>query len=309
MSSGPPPKVPYTKPWLSVADQVKKLESRGLLVTDRADAEIFLRHINYYRVTGYCLAFENPRHSLPAGVTFDRVKASCQFDASLRDLFYEALEIIEIDLRTVVAHYFGNKYRAFGHTDPISFHHQFDEKITQNDWLDDIRREASRSKELFIKHFERKYTQYPDLPVWVVTEIMTFGSLARMIRAMHKVDRQNVAAKYGVPAKVLFSLALHLNYVRNLCAHHSRLWDRKWSIQSDLPNEPDWQNANAVSNQRFFATLLLVRKMMLRSPHIKADADQWRDRVTNFMNAPPAVANATAFMGLTANWQTHPVWI
>jgi hypothetical protein len=40
MSSGPPSRVPYTKPWLSVADQLKKMESRGLLVTDRADAEI-----------------------------------------------------------------------------------------------------------------------------------------------------------------------------------------------------------------------------------------------------------------------------
>lgn len=309
MISGPPPKVPYTKPWLSVADQVKKLESRGLLVTDHADAEIFLTHINYYRFTGYCLAFENPRHVFPAGVTFDHVKASCEFDASLRDLLNEALEIIEIDLRTVVAHYFGHKYGAFGHTDPTHFHPQFDKKITHDNWLDEIHKEATRSKELFIKHFKQKYTQYPDLPVWVVTEIMTFGTLARMIRAMHKADRQNVAAKYGVPAKVLFSLALHLNYVRNLCAHHSRLWDRKWSIQSDLPDEPDWQNANAVSNQRLFATLLLVRKMMLRSPHIKTDADQWRDRVTNLMNAPPAVANAAALMGLTANWQTHAVWI
>lgn len=309
MSSGLPPKVSYTKPWLSVADQVKKLESRGLQVTDRADAEIFLGHINYYRFTGYCLAFENPRHVFSAGVTFDHVKASCQFDASLRDLFNEALEIIEIDLRTVVASYFGNKYGAFGHTDPASFHLEFDKKITHNNWLEEIRKEASRSKELFIKHFERKYTQYPDLPVWVVTEIMTFGSLARMIRAMHKADRQNVAAEYGVPAKVLFSLALHLNYVRNLCAHHSRLWDRKWSIQPDLPNEPVWQNSNAVSNQRLFATLLLMRKLMLRSPHIRVDADQWRDRVTNLMNAPPALAHATALMGLTANWQTHPVWI
>jgi len=96
MSSGPPSRVPYTKPWLSVADQLKKMESRGLLVTDRADAEIFLGHINYYRFTGYCVAFENPRHVFPAGVTFDHVKASCQFDASLRDLFNEALEIIEI---------------------------------------------------------------------------------------------------------------------------------------------------------------------------------------------------------------------
>ena len=309
MSSGPPPKIPYTKPWLSVTDQVKQLESRGLLVTDHADAEIFLRHINCYRFTGYCLAFEHPRHVFPAGVTFDHVKASCQFDASLRDLFNEALEIIEIDLRTVVAYYFGSRYSAFGHTAVTSFHSQFDKKITHNDWLKEIGRETGRSKELFIKHFEQKYTQYPDLPVWIMTEIMTFGSLARMIRAMHKPDRQSVAAEYGVPARVLFSLALHLNYVRNLCAHHSRLWDRRWSIQSDLPNEPDWQNANAVSNQRLFATLLLMRKLMLRSPHLRTDADQWRDRVTTLLKTPPAVANAAALMGLTANWQTHPVWI
>jgi abortive infection bacteriophage resistance protein len=308
MSSGPPPKVPYAKPWLSVGDQVKKLESRGLLVTDHADAEAFLRHINYYRFTGYCLAFEYPRHAFPAGVTFDHVKASCQFDACLRDLFNEALEIIEIDLRTVVAHHFGQKYGAFGHTAPASFHPQFDMKITHSDWLDEIRKESRRSKELFVKHFERRYTQYPDLPVWVVTEIMTFGSMARLIRAMHKADRQNVAAEYGISARVLFSLALHLNYVRNLCAHHARLWDRKWSIQTDLPNEPEWQGANTVSNQRLFSSLLLLRILMLRSPHIKTEADQWRDRVTDLLKNPPAVTNARGLMGLTANWQTHPVW-
>jgi abortive infection bacteriophage resistance protein len=145
MSSGPPPRVPYTKPWLSVADQLKKLESRGLLVTDRADAEIFLRHINYYRFTGYCVAFENPRHVFPAGVTFDHVKASCQFDASLRDLFNEALEIIEIDLRTVVAHYFGNSYGAFGHTDPASFHPQFDKRLlTTIGWTRFARKQVVR---------------------------------------------------------------------------------------------------------------------------------------------------------------------
>lgn len=308
MSNGLPPTVSYAKPWLSVADQVKKLESRGLRVTDHAGAETFLRHINYYRFTGYCLAFEHPRHVFPSGVTFENVKASCQFDSCLRDLFNEALEIIEIDLRTVVAYYFGQKYGAFGHTAPASFHPQFDKKITHSEWLDEIRKESRRSKELFVKHFEQKYTQYPDLPVWVVTEIMTFGSMARLIRAMHKADRQNVAAEYGISARVFFSLALHLNYVRNLCAHHARLWDRKWSIQSDLPNGPEWQGANTVSNQRLFSSLLLLRILMLRSPHIKTEADEWRDRVTQLLETPPAATNATALMGLTANWQAHPVW-
>lgn len=69
MSSGLPNKSPYRKPWLSVADQVSKLESRGLHVDDRSDAESFLRHVNYYRFAGYLPASENGRHNLVAGTT------------------------------------------------------------------------------------------------------------------------------------------------------------------------------------------------------------------------------------------------
>jgi len=120
MSSGTPARTAYVKPWLSVTDQVTRLEDRGLHVADRPDAESFLRHVNYYRFAGYCLAFEQPRHQFPAGVTFDHVKHAHNFDVTLRDLFNEALEIIEVDLCTSVAHYFGQKYGSFGHIDVSS---------------------------------------------------------------------------------------------------------------------------------------------------------------------------------------------
>ena len=308
MSSGIPARTAYAKPWLSVADQVTKLEARGLQVNNRPDAESFLRHVNYYRFAGYCLAFEQPRHQFPAGVTFDQIKHAHNFDVTLRDLFNEALEIIEVDLCTSVAHYFGQKYGAFGHTVPANFHRRFDYKISHADWLRKLHEEADRSKELFVQHFRRKYTQYPDLPVWAVTEVMTFGSMSRMIRAMHKHDRQNIASQYGVPAKVLFALALHLNYVRNLCAHHSRLWDRKWSIKPELPRSPDWQGANRVSNDRLFSTLLLMRKLMQRSTQVAPEAQQWKGRVETLLDTPPAVPNPSAVMGLTNNWKNHPVW-
>lgn len=308
MGNSPPVKIPYDKPWLSVADQLARLESRGLRVTDRSAAEAFLGHINYYRFSGYCLAFEDSRHVFLDGVTFDQVRNACNFDASLRDLCNEALEVIEIDLRTAVAHHFGKTYQAFGHTLPESFHPMFDKRISHRDWLSEIRKEVSRSKEMFIRHFESKYEQFPDLPAWVLTEVMTFGSLARMIRAMHKHDRQKLAAEYCVSAKVLFSLVLHLNYIRNLCAHHSRLWDRMWSIQADLPDEPEWQKANKVSNQRLFSSLLLMRVMLRRSPHLVKEPDEWRDRVSNLLQSPPAGAKSTFLMGLPENWQSHPVW-
>lgn len=308
MSSGPPPKSSYGKPWLSVADQVSKLEARGLQVTNRSDAESFLRHVNYYRFAGYCLAFEQPRHSFPVGVTFEKVKFAYKFDSQLRDLFTESLELIEIDLCTSVAHIFGKTYGAFGHSIAANFHQRFDFKTTHAHWLSKLHDETTRSNELFVKHFRQKYIEYPNLPIWAVTEIMSFGSLSRMVGALHKHDRQVVAAEYGIPAKVLSSLTHHFAYVRNLCAHHSRLWDRVWSIKPDLPRHADWMPPHIVSNERLFTTLLLMRKLLLRSPEIKPEADECRDRVNALLSNPPAVGNPSAVMGLTNNWMDHPVW-
>jgi len=305
MSSLPNHPVPYTKVWLSVPDQVKKLERRGLTVTDRSGAESFLRHVNYYCFTGYCLAFERSRDVFHAGVTFEHIQAAYDFDVTLRDLFNEALELIEIDLCTSVAHSFGGKYGAFGHLSPSNFHQDFDHNTTHAKWLDKLHEETKRSNELFIKHFRKQYCDYPNLPIWTVTEVMSFGGLSRMIAALHKCDRDDIAREYGVPARVLASMTHHFAYVRNLCAHHGRLWDRIWAIKSDLPNHQDWQS---VSNKRLFSTLLLMRKTMNRISLANKFSEEWRDRLTTLLTAPPKVPDPNASMGLTSNWKSHPVW-
>ena len=90
--SSPSTKVPFAKPWLSYADQVKLLQQRGLTIADTMAAEQFLSHLNYYRFSGYCLAFESQRHRFKGGSTFEDVVAAYQFDLTLRDFLTEALE-------------------------------------------------------------------------------------------------------------------------------------------------------------------------------------------------------------------------
>jgi abortive infection bacteriophage resistance protein len=167
------PRIPFSKPWLSYAGQVQLLQQRGLTVPDPQAAEQFLSHLNYYRFSGYCLAFENGRHNFNGGTTFDEVVAAYHFDLTLRDLLTEALEVVEVDLRAAIAYGFGRKYGAFGHTDPANFYSHFKHAI----WLDGLRKEADRSSELFVQHFRQTYAEFPDLPVWIVTEVMSFGTL------------------------------------------------------------------------------------------------------------------------------------
>ena len=206
----------YSKPWLSVADQLKRLEGRGLIVGDRNEAKRYLRYVNYYRFAGYCLAFESSRHVFLPNVTFEDIRDACEFDSRLRSLVSEALEYVEIDIRTSVAYTFGKTFGAYGHLDPANFHPQFDQNATHAEWLSKLQTETKRSRERFVKHFSKTTIEYPNIPIWALTELMTFGSLARMIQGMNKSDRQKLARAYDVPAGVVATAAHHFSFVRNL---------------------------------------------------------------------------------------------
>lgn len=295
---------PYPKQWLSHADQVRLLQQRGLIVSDFAKAAQFLSHLNYYRFSGYCLAFESHRHTFARGTTFEQVADAYQFDLVLRDLLGEALEVIEVDLRAAIAYHFGSHYGAFGHTDAKNFfarvHHQ--------NWLTRVQEEAKRSSERFILHFRQAYSEFPDLPVWIVTEVMSFGGLSKMFKFMARTDQKAIARRYSLQALVLESWMHHVVYIRNLCAHHSRLWDRVWSIKPTLPHGSGWKAPNLQSNHHLFATLLMLRYWLKRIPAVSSFAYDWKLRVESHMAMLPSTRNPEGRTGLTTNWTSNPVW-
>ena len=225
---------PFNKPWLEYSQQVALLQGRGLTVSNPALAIQFLSHVNYYRLSGYCVTFENgSRHTFVPGTTFEQLRYLYEFDFDLRDLLCEALEIIEVDVRTTVAHYFGKAYGPFGHTSSANFYHsppRLPHRLTHParpvfehaDWIAGLHKEVKRSKELFVEHHRNTYSDYPDLPLWIATEVMSFGTLSRMCEGMLVQDQRNIAAHYGVQRAVLLSWSHHLTVVRNHCAHHSK---------------------------------------------------------------------------------------
>jgi abortive infection bacteriophage resistance protein len=295
---------PYHKGWLSYSDQVQLLQQRGLVVSDLRKAEQFLSHLNYYRFSGYCLAFESQRHTFVAGTRFEQIVDAYQFDLSLRDLVTEALEIIEVDLRAAIAYYFGQRYGAFGHTAATNFYAGFG----HTDWLLRLQEEANRSSELFVTHFQHAYVEFPDLPVWMVTEVMSFGGLSKMFMGMSRPDQKSISSRYGLQPSILQSWMHHFVYVRNLCAHHSRLWDRVWAIKPTLPHGKDWATPNLRSNRHLLATLMLLRYWLKRIPAANRFAANWKNRVEQHLQSPPSVTSPDIRMGLTQSWMSNPIW-
>lgn len=295
---------PYGKPWLSHADQLRQLVARGLVVDDQASAEAFLAHVNYYRLSGYCLAFEQSRHEFADGCTFADVRAAYEFDLGLRDIVTDALEILEVDFRATIAHEFGRTYGPFGHVSPSAFFKTF----KHGEWLAKVRSEADRSRESFVDHFRTRYVEFPDLPIWIATEAMSFGALSFMFAGMTRRDEQPIAARYRLQPFELAAALHHLVYVRNLCAHHSRLWDRAWSIKPVIPRGKAWQPPWLPRGDRLFASLLLQFHLLKHCRGVQADVAGWRDRVRRHLDSPPPVPDACRRMGMPREWRDHPVW-
>ena len=108
--------VRYTKPALTFEEQIALLKSRGLVIDDEQRATRHLSNVSYYRMSAYMLSFkkldadEIVLDEFEEGTTWDNVYDLYKFDRKLRLLIFDAIERIEIALRTQVIYQLSHKY-------------------------------------------------------------------------------------------------------------------------------------------------------------------------------------------------------
>ena len=291
----------YAKPPLSLPQQIDLLTSRGLAVKSQPKADAFLSQVNYYRFSAYCLPFESARHQFKKGVTFEEIRELYEFDRRLRFLIDEALEIIEIAMRSVVAYQLSHKYGPFVHEDSSKFYARFDHAV----WIAKVHEETERSTETFITHYRNKYEGFPAMPIWMVVETMSFGGLSKLINNLLRVDQIEIAKKFGLHSTVLTSWLHTFTYVRNICAHHSRLWNRELAIAIVVPRAKYWDE---VDSKRVISVVLAVNFLILQlSPgdHIK---DLWRKEMEELFSVKMNMPNFLEAMGTRSDLKSHPLW-
>ena len=169
-------KTSFSKIPLSFEQQAELLIKRGLKCSNKKQLIESLQHYNYYRLSGYCLQFEEKRHKFLSDIQFENLAEIYNFDRNLRRVLMEALELIEIQFRTSVAYHLSTKYGPFAHEYKRCLY--FDNKIDFKEWKQNIHSNARDSKEIFIEHFKIKYKEFPKLPIWMLVEILSFGSLS-----------------------------------------------------------------------------------------------------------------------------------
>ncbi len=196
------------------------------------------------------------------GTAFQNVMDLYVFDKRLRLLFLDALERIEVALKVDIALLLGAR-DPWAHRDPNQLHGRFskviDSKTGQNEyqkWLGRLDSTFSRSKDEYVKHFKRKYWgEYP--PIWIAIELWDFGMLSVFLGDMKIADQTTLAAKYGLARpELLTSWVRNLNHIRNICAHHSRLWNRSPADQISPPRTSESSLLDHLSTDPFALTRL-----------------------------------------------------
>ena len=296
----------YTKEHKTFQEQLEKLLERNLVVSNRQYALSKLEHINYYRLSAYFLPYQYKKESQNANLflpdtAFEEVIRLYYFDTELRKIIFEAIEAIEIYLRTQIAYYHSQKYGAFGYLEISNLRTNYQKEF---DALhEDIIKEKERSKEVFIKHFQEKYNT-SDLPIWSVVEIISFGSLSKLFMLLQESEQNNVIAKMGNINKVVFFKWFKaLSSIRNACAHHSRLWNKTLGVSFEVPrNNPAFAPLSQSSKKVFFA--LSVIKYILAC--IGEDEIDFKNKIQQLFQKYPHVGKHA--MGFVENWEELEIW-
>lgn len=256
----------FNKPAKTFDEQIALLRQRGMNIDDPARARHYLAHLNYYRLTAYWLPFEanHAPHTFKQGTRFEDALNLYVFDRELRLLVLDAIERVEISLRTQWAYHLAHKHGAHAH---------LDRKLARNpNWwqrnLDVLREEICRSDEIFITHYRNRY-QNPDLPpLWAVCEVMSLGTLSRWFTNLKpKNVRTAIARTYGLDEGALQAFIRHLTYIRNVCAHHSRLWNRQFTVTMQLPRTKPRQlvaDFHPRQSRKLYNTLVMLAWMLDR---------------------------------------------
>ncbi len=261
--------VAYTKTPATIRQQIETLQKRGCIINDREYAEQCLTRISYYRLAHYFAPFRQGKNRYAEGTTFEAVMKIYDFDRAIRRLIMTYLEETEIYFRAIVSNYHSIKYGALGYLNASGF----DNRHNHASFIGKIDRLIeSNAKEDFIIHHKKKYGGV--MPLWAVTELFSFGTLAYFYADMKECDQKEIADRYfGLNYRCIEDRLMCMSDLRNACAHYSRLYDNPFKaapkLASDFSFTPDGT----------------LKSYLVAARSLYPDKEKWDDEFIGSFNA------------------------
>lgn len=326
----------FDKPALTVAEQLALLRTRGLNVRDEVRAIRYLEIISVFRLSPYMRPFQDANcenHTFHQGSEFKQIVNLYAFDRELRLFVMDAIERVEVATRAAINNYMAVQYdnphwfmdqqvfnRRYDHQGLLNElrtklndeQRNFNQEIIRitdkaSDEITKKKRIEHRARDNYFRFYGHRY-HLPELPPgWAIVEVLSLGALSRLFGGLKRdSDRKKIAKQFDIPHDILESWLHTLTFIRNLCAHHSRLWNRELSIPPKLPKIwilPDRLIPSQVQPvRRVYVVLLILSHLM---EQVSPDSE-WRIRFRSLLKRYPAT-NLT-MMGFPSDWEQHALW-
>lgn len=251
---------------LTTFEQVQLLKSRKLLFNDEQRAELFLLKNNYYRVSGYWRKFQkNPGindDDFIDGIMFEDIVTIYELDAQLRHILQKGLGVFEICFRSAFAYHVAHSCPdgAQSYLQLSSYNNRISKGEHPEELLIAINHELQRSREKSIEHYKNKNE---NVPIWATVEVLSFGTISKMYSRW--IDR-NVTTKVLQRFKLFrkyedtWQIIKTLVYLRNLCAHQSRIWNRQ--IVHQPPDKKYLQNFGVSKDRAMWRIISILMSLV-----------------------------------------------
>lgn len=312
------------KPACTIEEHVRRLSARGMAVDD-ALARQWFSYVSYYRLSAY---WYTARQEDENGVKTDWFTAGTRFsdcvklyeaDRKLRTLVHDGMEHIEIALRCRMG-------ETLCFRDPLFYRHSanFRDDFDHGDWLDNARKRVRRARRnnAAIRHYQNNYNSR--FPFWVLAEVLDFSDISRLFEGMVVEDQREIASALGLnivfselgkrqkdrfgKAHPLTRWLEQLTIVRNISAHHGRLWNRKLMPVSTVAfrTMPNFHCLPPEQSERIFGSLTMMAFLLSRvSP-----GTTWPTKVGTLIDGEflenPLVSPGA--MGLPVQWDSA-AWV
>ena len=248
------------------------------------------------------LQADKVNHTVKPGSRFDTVIAIYNFDRSFRLLLFDAIERIEIGFRTRLIYELSIRYGAWWFEDSSLF------KDNRLFWknLGLIDSELSRNKEVFIQEHYGKYTNSNRPPAWETIETLSLSHLSKLYSNLNNSpEKKRIAQSLGIPKPHFLESRLQsISLLRNLCAHHSRVWNKNLPKPPQfIPRLPEpWLTQFPTGPNKVYASLCCIKYIL----NVIGPGNDLAPRLGELFRLYPIIdQHALEFVN---GWSDEPLW-
>ena len=300
----------------TIEEQVSLLIAKGMEFENLNEAKALLARISYFRLKYFwtdLIDTSTDGDFLP-DTSFDMVMKRYNFDHNLRLVLFDAIEMIEVAFRAKIINHMS---KVAGNGLWYLNSSLFEDADRHQEFVLNLKYEFERSTEPFAKKYIENHPNWqgdsfdgdnPD--AWMIIEVATFGTLSKMYKNLKNQlpQKSAIANDFGLYSSREFSNWIEIiSLMRNIIAHHSRLWNRALSkkVSNIKGHKHPWLNNDFSEMQKkkpyaVACALVYLCKTVSGSNSI-------RDKVKamfDFCSSSIPVYK----IGIPTNWKNEPLW-